>query len=66
VSFDANGASTNSALNNYAITNGPTVGAGANLSGLNLPGLAYDITGKPRTNSNNGSNNGWDLGAYQH
>ncbi len=60
--FDANGASTNSVNNNYSITNGPTVGVGTNLSGLNLPGITADITGKPRTNYNGGV----DMGAYQH
>jgi hypothetical protein len=44
----------------------PCIGAGTNLSALGLPGLGYDMTGKMRTNFNNGSNNGWDLGAYQH
>lgn len=57
----AYGASTNSAMNDYAITNGPTVGAGTNLSGLNLPSLNADINGNPRP-----SNSNWDIGAYQH
>jgi hypothetical protein len=57
----AYGASTNSILNNYSITNGPTVAAGTNLSGLNLPGLNADINGNPRP-----SYGAWDLGAYQH
>lgn len=49
--------------NNYGLlASSPCVGAGTNLSGVNLPGLADDITGKPRTNYNGG----WDLGAYQH
>jgi hypothetical protein len=49
--------------NNYGLlASSPCIGAGTNLSGVNLPGLADDITGKPRTNYNGG----WDLGAYQH
>jgi hypothetical protein len=57
----AYGATTNSYLNKYSITNGPTVGVGTNLSGLNLPGLNADINGNPRPSSG-----AWDLGAYQH
>jgi hypothetical protein len=52
--------------NSYSMTNGPAIGAGIDLSFLGLPGLGYDITGKQRTNFNNGSNDGWDIGAYQH
>ena len=32
--------------NNYSITNGNTVGAGVNLSGLNLPGLNHNFNGQ--------------------
>jgi len=58
----AYGSSTNSLLNNYDLqSNSPVIGAGVNLSSLNLPGLDADITGMPRP-----ANGGWDIGAYQH
>jgi hypothetical protein len=58
----AYGTGTNSFSNNYGIqSNSPCVGAGMNLSGLNLPGLSADINGNPRPTSGP-----WDLGAYQH
>ncbi len=58
----AYGASTNSSQNNYQLQAGsPAIGAGTNLSGLNLPGLAADISGVLRPATGN-----WDLGAYQH
>jgi hypothetical protein len=55
------GISTNDYLNNYSITSGPTVGAGTNLTNLNLPGLNYNLTGQ--TNGRPVSGN-WNLGAY--
>ncbi len=49
------GCTTNSAGNNYHLSSGsPCIGAGANLSSLNLPGLVGSTNG------------GWDIGAYQH
>jgi len=39
----------------------PAIGAGTNLSGLNLPGLDTDFNGNPRPATTN-----WDIGAYQH
>jgi hypothetical protein len=58
----AYGASDNSSLNNYQLQAGsPAIGAGTNLSKLNLPGLAADISGVLRPATGN-----WDLGAYQH
>ncbi len=39
----------------------PCIGAGTNLSSLNLPGLAAGISGVLRPVTGN-----WDLGAYQH
>ncbi len=53
------GSGTNAYLNNYAITNGPTIGAGVNLSGFGLPGLDSDFAG-----TNRGSV--WSIGAYQY
>ncbi len=56
------GSSTNSYLNNYHLQSGsPPIGAGVNLSSLNLPGLNADINGVPRPATSN-----WDIGAYQH
>jgi len=58
----ANGSGATSWLDNYGLAaNSPCVGAGVNLSGLNLPGLNADRTGNPRPASGN-----WDIGAYQH
>ncbi|MGD1020991.1 MAG: choice-of-anchor Q domain-containing protein [Verrucomicrobiia bacterium] len=58
----AYGATTNSPLNNYALQAGsPCIGAGVNLSSLNLPGLNVGINGAPRPATGN-----WDIGAYQH
>jgi hypothetical protein len=55
---------TNAWQNNYGLQAGSlAIGAGTPLSSLpNLPGILFDITGKPRTNYNGGI----DLGAYQH
>jgi hypothetical protein len=56
------GGTANSMANNYALQSGsPCIGAGANLSGLNLPGLDVGINGVPRPATGN-----WDIGAYQH
>jgi hypothetical protein len=55
------GSSTNSANNNYQLQSGsPAIGAGVNLSGLDLPGLNADIAGNPRPASGP-----WAIGAYQ-
>ncbi len=55
------GSGTNAYLNNYSITNGPTIGAGVNLSALNLPGLNCNFNdqtnGRPTTGP-------WNQGAY--
>jgi hypothetical protein len=60
----AHGSTTNAYLNNYGLQTGsPAIGAGLPLNSLpNLPGIRFDINGKPRTNYNGGV----DLGAYQH
>ncbi len=56
------GSSTNSRWNNYALqTNSPCIGAGTNLSGLNLPGLNYNLNGQTNGRPKSGL---WNLGAY--
>jgi hypothetical protein len=56
------GSSTNSVGNDYHLQSGSAaIGAGANLSDLNLPGLNTDKDGKPRPTAGS-----WDLGAYQY
>jgi hypothetical protein len=56
------GSGLNAVSNDYHLQSGsPVIGRGANLSGLNLPGLNTDKDGKSRPASGP-----WDLGAYQH
>jgi hypothetical protein len=46
--------------NNYSLASGsPCIGAGTNLSGLNLPGLTTNIFGVARPTSG-----AWNMGAY--
>lgn len=58
----AYGSSVNSVQNDYHLQSSSTViGAGANLSSLNLPGLNADKDGNPRP-----SLGSWDMGAYEY
>jgi hypothetical protein len=55
------GGTANSIANNYGLQSGsPCIGAGTNLSSVNLPGLDADKEGNPRPASGP-----WDLGAFQ-
>jgi hypothetical protein len=55
------GTTANSYLNDYHLqTNSPCIGAGVNLSSLNLPGLNADKDGKPRP-----ALGPWTAGAFQ-
>jgi hypothetical protein len=56
------GAGLNAAFNDYHLQSGsPAIGAGVNLTSLNLPGLNTDKDGAPRPVSGP-----WDLGAYEY
>jgi hypothetical protein len=49
-----------SITNNYSLKTGsPCIGAGSNLSSVNLPGLNANINGVARPSTGN-----WNLGAY--
>jgi hypothetical protein len=57
----SHGAGTNSSQNNYSITNGPTIGAGTNLSALGLLALNYNLNGQTNGRPATGP---WNQGAY--